>query len=278
LSSAKPALSGLANIPWADLAHAYGPAADVPGDLIALAEGRPVDASRALRRLFSTITHQGSVYSSTVPAIPILAAIAVDSAAPLRAGTTGLLVHVACGPFHVVKAADFFADPSAGRKRLAVLGARTELECYDAVRREAPMLVGSLDRAPADVALATLALAACFVEEHDRLAPIVESRLSGNDRPIVALAVEMFRACVSPGPRPVDGLIRRLVADGIPTHGGLPELASAEEILTKVLSDVRRHLAGRHSKISTADLLGGYAEQLCPIYFRPWWDEIAWAY
>jgi hypothetical protein len=49
----------------------------------------------------------------------------------------------------------------------------------------------------------------------------------------------------------------------------------SEQIVTGVLGNVRQHLAGSRTQISTADLLGTYAEQLCPIYFRPWWDELS---
>ncbi|WP_405749821.1 hypothetical protein OHA19_08455 [Streptomyces sp. NBC_00012] len=62
--------------PWADLQHAYGSAADVPGHLRTLA-GRSDDAaSEAISELYSSILHQGSVYEASAHAVPYLARLA----------------------------------------------------------------------------------------------------------------------------------------------------------------------------------------------------------
>ncbi|WP_371798848.1 hypothetical protein OG963_11530 [Streptomyces sp. NBC_01707] len=61
--------------PWAELQHAYGSAADVPGCLRALA-GDEDEASEALSELYGSILHQGSVYEATARAVPYLARLA----------------------------------------------------------------------------------------------------------------------------------------------------------------------------------------------------------
>lgn len=59
--------------PWADLQHAYGSAADVPGHLRALAGDSEEAASEAVSELYGSILHQGSVYGATARAVPYLA-------------------------------------------------------------------------------------------------------------------------------------------------------------------------------------------------------------
>ncbi|MCX4844265.1 hypothetical protein [Streptomyces sp. NBC_00893] len=62
--------------PWADLRHAYGSAADVPGHLRALAGESEEAASEAISALYGSILHQGSVYEATARAVPCLARLA----------------------------------------------------------------------------------------------------------------------------------------------------------------------------------------------------------
>jgi hypothetical protein len=69
-------LAGLADIPWGDLSHAYGPAADVPGLLRVIASGDAGEAGDAVHELFGNIWHQGTVYRATPYAVPFLARMA----------------------------------------------------------------------------------------------------------------------------------------------------------------------------------------------------------
>ncbi|QXE34060.1 hypothetical protein KQY30_06900 [Streptomyces sp. GMY02] len=62
--------------PWADLQHAYGSAADVPGLLRGLASEDEEEGSAALDELYGSIFHQGSVYDATARAVPYLARLA----------------------------------------------------------------------------------------------------------------------------------------------------------------------------------------------------------
>jgi HEAT repeat protein len=68
----QPALTGLDDVDWARLTHAYGSAEDVPATLRALGSDDSEAASEALSELFGSIFHQGTVYEATVPAVRFL--------------------------------------------------------------------------------------------------------------------------------------------------------------------------------------------------------------
>ncbi|MEV5201476.1 hypothetical protein [Streptomyces sp. NPDC053720] len=72
----EPFLADVDAQPWADLQHAYGSAADVPGHLRALAGESEEAASEAVSELYGSILHQGSVYGATARAVPYLARLA----------------------------------------------------------------------------------------------------------------------------------------------------------------------------------------------------------
>lgn len=75
---------GLEGVDWSTLHHAYGPADDVPEMLRMLAgDGR---ASRAFDRLFTSLCHQGTVYSATSAVIPFLFQL-------LKDGRQRMLIH-----------------------------------------------------------------------------------------------------------------------------------------------------------------------------------------
>jgi hypothetical protein len=121
-------------------------------------------------------------------------------------------------------------------------------------------------------------LAGWLIEEYGHLAPVIAARLSTVDDHLVGLALELFRTCVTPGPRAgADKRVRALIAQGIPAFDDLPESEwgreEDEDLVAAVLKDVVRHLSGTHAPSTSANLLGVYTEQLSRIFFRPWWDE-----
>jgi hypothetical protein len=73
-------LEGLEGINWGGLSHAYGPAADVPGLIRALADRSEEVRSEAIDELFGTIVHQGSLYTATAAAVPFLIELAEEPA------------------------------------------------------------------------------------------------------------------------------------------------------------------------------------------------------
>ncbi|GIF71554.1 hypothetical protein [Asanoa siamensis] len=75
-------LSGLDEIPWADLEHAHGPADDVP-DLIRALTDPYGDWDETLDELFGdNLLHQGTCYPATAPALPFLTRMIVSGALP----------------------------------------------------------------------------------------------------------------------------------------------------------------------------------------------------
>ncbi|MEU4080104.1 hypothetical protein DEJ45_27800 [Streptomyces venezuelae] len=76
-------LTGLDDIAWSSLEHAYGDAADVPAHLRALY--RPDEAVAAADDLLTKVYHQGGcVFSSAVAALPFVVRAAVDPAVTAR--------------------------------------------------------------------------------------------------------------------------------------------------------------------------------------------------
>ena len=142
-------LSGVDDIAWGELEHAYGAADDVPTRLRALVSG---DADEAVGELFSSICYQGSVYPATVRAVPFLARIAAAGFA--SSGVLGLLGCIA-------QSDDEHGIEKPGSARAAVAG-------------QADVLVGLLaDRESEVRAMTVWALAQC--RDPDELAPALRA-------------------------------------------------------------------------------------------------------
>ncbi|MGW0874243.1 HEAT repeat domain-containing protein [Streptomyces sp. NPDC002740] len=88
-------LTGLDDIDWAALGHAYGSAEDVPGQLRTVCGPDQEARENAFRSLFSNIFHQGTRYSASPYAVPFLARIAVAGPAGARADALLLLTRLA---------------------------------------------------------------------------------------------------------------------------------------------------------------------------------------
>ena len=82
-------------VAWDQVAHAYGPAVEVPGWISGLRD--PSIAASCLSELYGSITHQGTRYSATPLAIPYLIEAAHDPAVPDRAGVIFLIQFCATG-------------------------------------------------------------------------------------------------------------------------------------------------------------------------------------
>jgi len=65
-------LEQLDQIDWRQLSHAYGPATDVPEMIRGLATITPENREQVLVEVWSSILHQGSLYTATAAAIPFL--------------------------------------------------------------------------------------------------------------------------------------------------------------------------------------------------------------
>lgn len=88
-------LTGVEEVPWATLSHAYGPATDVPLDLRRLASSDANLRQAAVDALSGTIYHQGDLFTATAAAIPFLMRIAACPAIPDRAQLLEFLLEIA---------------------------------------------------------------------------------------------------------------------------------------------------------------------------------------
>jgi hypothetical protein len=73
-----PLSLALLEVDWSSLDHAYGSAADAPGQLLALAGDNPAARSGAVGYLDAAMLHQGGVFSATAPFIKIVAMLLAD--------------------------------------------------------------------------------------------------------------------------------------------------------------------------------------------------------
>lgn len=129
---------------WAELQHAYGPAADTP-DLLRKLQSLPdsVGESEPWFSLWSSLAHQGDVYSASFAAVPHV--IAALSSAPATAPST------------------YFQFPAwveiCRKNRGATIPRELELAYFNALA-ELPSLVAAAAGRPWDSSFTACALAA----------------------------------------------------------------------------------------------------------------------
>src|SRR5215471_3219112 len=99
----------LDQIDWSALQDAYGPATGAPRRIRALASASKRKREKALDHLFFTIYHQGTIYSSSVAAVPFLLEIVGSSEVADRSAALELLQALSTGTsYHEVHAPPFF--------------------------------------------------------------------------------------------------------------------------------------------------------------------------
>ncbi|ONI91852.1 hypothetical protein ALI22I_07210 [Saccharothrix sp. ALI-22-I] len=86
--------TGLDDIDWSALEHAYGPATEVPDLLRGLVSDDPAVREWALDGMHGAVHHQESVYDSTVAAIPFLLELVGHAGLPGRADVVELLASI----------------------------------------------------------------------------------------------------------------------------------------------------------------------------------------
>lgn len=89
--------TGIDEVDWASLRHAYGSAEDVPGLLRGLASTDPVERASALDGMYGAVHHEGLVYDSTLACVPFLFALATDEEIAERGELVELLVSIGRG-------------------------------------------------------------------------------------------------------------------------------------------------------------------------------------
>jgi len=114
-------LEAIDAVDWATLSHAYRAATDTRAHLIAVAVGDDRGRHLAWNELWGSVRHQGTVYSATVAAVPIVAALARWVDYPERAMALVYLRELAVGDGHdapVVRAGVHAAAPGLFANRL----------------------------------------------------------------------------------------------------------------------------------------------------------------
>ncbi|MFK0149747.1 HEAT repeat domain-containing protein [Streptomyces griseus] len=86
--------SGIDEVDWASMEHAYGPADDVPELLRGLASQDPAEREAALDGMYGAVHHQGDVYACTLACIPFLFELAVDPGVQDRGSVVELLTSI----------------------------------------------------------------------------------------------------------------------------------------------------------------------------------------
>jgi hypothetical protein len=97
LDAAADPLSGLEDIDWGRLGHAYGLADDLPHLLRGLQSDAAERREECFAELFGTIWHQGRVYEAAAHTVPFLLALLADRRTPDRLGVLHLLGALASG-------------------------------------------------------------------------------------------------------------------------------------------------------------------------------------
>ncbi|MFG3258289.1 HEAT repeat domain-containing protein [Streptomyces sp. NPDC048172] len=88
-------LTGIDDVDWASMNHAYGDASDVPELLRGLASDDPDEREGALDGMYGAVHHQGDVYDCTVASLPFLFALLLEPTVPDRGTILELLCSVA---------------------------------------------------------------------------------------------------------------------------------------------------------------------------------------
>jgi hypothetical protein len=184
-------------IDWATLSHAYGSAEDVPTLIRNLSAPDPDTRDRALSDLFSTIWHQGTVYSASAPAVPFLIALAAHPDTPDRPGILYLLQALADGASYIDAHGSVVYDSMARlcAERGSDLETERQRECgwvravHAAVSAGLPVYYDLLADGDAEVRSYTLYLLAALPEHAPEITAVLRPMLVEEREPLVALSL-----------------------------------------------------------------------------------------
>ncbi|MFE0673097.1 HEAT repeat domain-containing protein [Streptomyces sp. NPDC058867] len=192
--------TGIDEVDWASMRHAYGSAEDVPGLLRGLASADPAERESSLDGLYGAVHHQGDVYDSTLACVPFLFTLAAAEELPDRGAVVELLVSIG----GEAGAGDAPAAVRAGAELFGRLTGDRDV----GVRRTAP---GALVR---------------FLDEPARVLDLLRERITveRDDRVLLALT-ESLGLYTRRHPAHADAAVDLLMAQSTPPYG--PELRLA---------------------------------------------------
>jgi hypothetical protein len=175
--------TGLSDVDWSSMHHAYGAAGEVPALLVALGSADADERDEALSRFYGAVHHQGDVYRCTVASLPFLFELAGDAATPDRAAIVELLVSI--GGVSVERCDTLrydCADEVAGYADAAAV-----------IRERAEVFVGFAADADPRVRRAAIPGLALFLDDASRAAALLRDRLAAEpgivERPLVVRAM-----------------------------------------------------------------------------------------
>ncbi|MEV4481446.1 hypothetical protein [Micromonospora coxensis] len=185
-------LTGLDDVPWADLTHAHGCAADVP-DLLRELAGGTRDCDEVLDELFGDdLLHQGDCYEATASALPFLTELIVADAMPARRRRDLYLWLLAAGGRRndsLVTFAEFAGDEEPPQP-----GAWTQ-EVFRTVGDQVPVLLDRWDAEPPAIRFLLAVLAAQHpghgVRAADRIAALAAELDGTQQGRYLRLALEL---------------------------------------------------------------------------------------
>ncbi|MFI5795772.1 HEAT repeat domain-containing protein [Streptomyces sp. NPDC051677] len=207
--------TGIDEVEWTSLRHAYGSARDVPGVLRGLASAEPVERAAALDRMYDAVHHEGNVYDSTLACVPFLLALAADERVRERGGLVELLVSIGeCAG----------AEGGAASAGMAV---RAEA----AVRAGAEVFVRLAGDPDAGVRRAAAAAVVRFPEEPAGVLALLRERLTveRDDRIVIAL-VESLGHFARRRPVQAAEAVELLAAQSGPPYGPATRLAALGQL------------------------------------------------
>lgn len=221
--------TGIDDIDWASLRHAYGTARDVPGLLRGLASEDPAERETALDGMYGAVHHQGSVYDSTLACVPFLLTLAAREKGQDRAGIIELLVSIGGG-------ADDSGDTDDAGGAAAVSGLAEELHAraHDAVRAGAPIFARLAGDADAGVRRVAPRAVVGFLDEPARVLALLQDRIEREreDQVLIALA-EGLGAFVRRYPAYSGPALDILAVQSAPPNGPALRLAALGQLAAR---------------------------------------------
>ncbi|GAA3685151.1 hypothetical protein GCM10022224_057320 [Nonomuraea antimicrobica] len=187
--------AGLDDVPWGELGHAHGSAADVPGLLRELADGTE-EWDEVLDELFGdNLLHQGDCYEATAPALPFLTELIVADVVPARRRRELYLWLVVAGGRRNDNLVAF-ADLALDEEEPLRTGAWTE-EVFRTVGDQVPVLLDRWEVEPPGIRFVLAVLAAQHpghgVRVADRIAAMAAELDGTQQGAYLRLAVELVR-------------------------------------------------------------------------------------
>ena len=189
-------LAGVEDVNWARLEHAYGNAADVPRMLNGLAANND-QWSKHLDDLVGSVTHQGSSYSSTAPALRLVAHLAAaPQLSPKRRLDLLYTLFLAAAALDEARAYGYRPEPHHEAVRVTVTDASEDLlalwPTISRAEQRVLLLLAALPRHPVpphDLTDPASRLAMTMIRDEDEAGALLE-RLAKSNEDLIELAQE----------------------------------------------------------------------------------------